>query len=50
MFYLCFVFQEFEVIAQIKLLQNSAKNYQFDVDHNFREWFQDINVLDYKEW
>ena len=42
--------QEFEVIAQIKLLQNSAKNYQFEVDQAFKEWFNDINILNYKAW
>ncbi|XP_072015486.1 LOW QUALITY PROTEIN: ral guanine nucleotide dissociation stimulator-like 1 [Amphiura filiformis] len=40
--------KEFEVIAQIKLLQNSAKNYQFQSDQAFKDWFQDIRIMDYK--
>ena len=53
MFFVCvFVVtsQEFEVIAQIKLLQMASKTYQILPNEKFREWFDDINVLSYENW
>lgn len=41
----CCVFQEFEVIAQIKLLQLASNNYSFTQDSHFREWFACVEKL-----
>lgn len=37
--------QEFEVIAQIKLLQLASNNYSFTQDAHFREWFASTEKL-----
>lgn len=37
--------QEFEVIAQIKLLQLASNNYSFTPDGHFREWFAGVEKL-----
>ena len=41
----CFCVQEFEVIAQIKLLQLASNNYSFTQDSHFREWFSGVERL-----
>lgn len=41
--------KEFEVLAQIKLLQLAANSYNFQSDHNFQRWFENLPVLDDKE-
>ncbi|CAH0557523.1 unnamed protein product [Brassicogethes aeneus] len=38
--------KEFEVLAQIKLLQGAANAYHFVEDQNFNRWFDSILVLD----
>ncbi|XP_061836426.1 ral guanine nucleotide dissociation stimulator-like isoform X1 [Nerophis lumbriciformis] len=37
--------KEFEVIAQIKLLQLASNNYSFTQDGHFREWFASVEKL-----
>ncbi|XP_032904785.1 ral guanine nucleotide dissociation stimulator isoform X4 [Amblyraja radiata] len=37
--------KEFEVIAQIKLLQSACNNYSFKPDHRFVEWFRSVGRL-----
>ena len=37
--------QEFEIIAQIKLLQEAAKNYIIVQDEKFRRWFDNIKTF-----
>lgn len=37
--------QEFEVIAQIKLLQLASNNYSFTQESHFREWFAAVEKL-----
>ncbi|MEQ2184397.1 hypothetical protein GOODEAATRI_007564, partial [Goodea atripinnis] len=37
------LFLEFEVIAQIKLLQLASNNYSFTQESHFREWFAALN-------
>lgn len=37
--------KEFEIIAQIKLLQEAAKNYGIDSDEAFRHWFDNIKTF-----
>lgn len=37
--------QEFEVIAQIKLLQLASNNYSFTPDGHFRDWFSSVERL-----
>uniref|UniRef100_A0A674NCU2 Ral guanine nucleotide dissociation stimulator n=1 Tax=Takifugu rubripes TaxID=31033 RepID=A0A674NCU2_TAKRU len=37
--------KEFEVIAQIKLLQLASNNYSFTPDSHFREWFTGVEKL-----
>uniref|UniRef100_A0A8C5G4P5 Ral guanine nucleotide dissociation stimulator n=1 Tax=Gouania willdenowi TaxID=441366 RepID=A0A8C5G4P5_GOUWI len=37
--------KEFEVIAQIKLLQLASNNYSFTQDNHFREWFSGVEKL-----
>ncbi|XP_061116961.1 ral guanine nucleotide dissociation stimulator-like isoform X2 [Conger conger] len=37
--------KEFEVIAQIKLLQLACNNYNFTCDSHFREWFSGVEKL-----
>ncbi|XP_007898522.1 ral guanine nucleotide dissociation stimulator isoform X3 [Callorhinchus milii] len=37
--------KEFEVIAQIKLLQSACNNYSFTQDHRFLEWFRSVERL-----
>ncbi|XP_066928042.1 ral guanine nucleotide dissociation stimulator-like 1 isoform X3 [Clytia hemisphaerica] len=34
--------KEFEIVAQIKLLQQSAKNYRFEADQQFCTWFNSL--------
>ncbi|XP_072176929.1 ral guanine nucleotide dissociation stimulator-like 1 [Diadema setosum] len=41
--------KEFEVVAQIKLLQMASKNYQILPNDKFLEWFNEIHVLTYQE-
>ena len=41
--------KEFEVLAQIRLLQGAANAYQFDKDENFERWWDSMLVLDDKE-
>ena len=41
--------KEFEVLAQIKLLQLAANSYNFQPDHNFQRWFENLPVFDDKE-
>ncbi|XP_059475728.1 ral guanine nucleotide dissociation stimulator isoform X2 [Neocloeon triangulifer] len=41
--------REFEILAQIKLLQSAANGYSFKLDLKFEEWFNSIPVLDDKE-
>ncbi|XP_044268325.1 ral guanine nucleotide dissociation stimulator-like 1 isoform X1 [Tribolium madens] len=41
--------KEFEVLAQIKLLQGAANAYHFDADPAFDRWFDSILVLDDRE-
>lgn len=41
--------KEFEVLAQIKLLQGAANAYHFKVDPAFDRWFDSILVLDDRE-
>lgn len=41
--------KEFEILAQIKLLQSSANNYDMQVDNYFQEWFNGIPVLEENE-
>ncbi|CAB3361819.1 Hypothetical predicted protein [Cloeon dipterum] len=41
--------KEFEILAQIKLLQSAANGYSFKLDRKFEEWFNAIPVLDDKE-
>ncbi|XP_065068963.1 ral guanine nucleotide dissociation stimulator-like 1 isoform X2 [Rhopilema esculentum] len=41
--------KEFEVIAQIKLLQEAAKNYQLNKDPDFLTWFRSIKPYSEKE-
>ncbi|XP_022084342.1 ral guanine nucleotide dissociation stimulator-like isoform X2 [Acanthaster planci] len=41
--------KEFEVIAQIKLLQNAAKNYRIQLVPEFVDWFNNMNVMTYAE-
>jgi len=44
-----FIFQEFEMIAQIKLLQEAAKNYDIVPDEAFRHWFDNIKTFSESE-
>ncbi|KAG7249644.1 hypothetical protein CRUP_014911, partial [Coryphaenoides rupestris] len=37
--------KEFEVIAQIKLLQLASNNYSFTPDGHFRDWFSSVERL-----
>lgn len=46
---MCFQFQEFEIIAQIKLLQEAAKNYIIVPDEAFRRWFNNIEIFSESE-
>ena len=48
-FPICFQFQEFEIIAQIKLLQEAAKNYIIVPDEAFRRWFNNIEIFSESE-
>eukprot|EP00057_Strongylocentrotus_purpuratus_P009101 XP_011663575.1 PREDICTED: ral guanine nucleotide dissociation stimulator-like 1 isoform X2 [Strongylocentrotus purpuratus] len=41
--------KEFEVIAQIRLLQMASKSYQILPDDKFLDWFNDIKVLSYQQ-
>uniref|UniRef100_T1JJE6 Ral guanine nucleotide dissociation stimulator-like 1 n=1 Tax=Strigamia maritima TaxID=126957 RepID=T1JJE6_STRMM len=41
--------KEFEVLAQIKLLQSSANSYTFKCDPKFQRWFENLPILDDKE-
>lgn len=48
-YYYYFIFQEFEIIAQIKLLQEAAKNYDILPDEAFRLWFDNIKTFSESE-
>jgi len=37
--------QEFEVIAQIKLLQSACNNYSFTQEDQFVDWFHSLERL-----
>ncbi len=41
--------KEFELLAQIKLLQSACQLYQLKPDPAFIEWFHSIRVYDDKE-
>ena len=41
--------KEFEILAQIKLLQSAASTYQIKPDQAFFEWFHNIRVYDDNE-
>lgn len=41
--------QEFEVLAQIRLLQSSCKNCVFTVDECFMRWYQSVPALTEEE-
>ena len=41
--------KEFEVLAQIKLLQGAANSYQIANDPRFERWFESLMVLDDRE-
>ncbi|XP_076320754.1 ral guanine nucleotide dissociation stimulator-like 1 [Tachypleus tridentatus] len=41
--------KEFEVLAQIKLLQSAAKNYNITPDERFLAWFDSVPVIDENE-
>lgn len=41
--------KEFEILAQIKLLQGAANTYQLPEDHLFDHWFASLLVLDDRE-
>ena len=41
--------KEFEVLAQIKLLQGAANSYQIACDARFERWFESLMVLDDRE-
>lgn len=41
--------KEFEVLAQIKLLQGAANAYHFQEDFDFDRWFAGLLVLDERE-
>lgn len=41
--------KEFEVLAQIKLLQGAANAYHIEVDPQFSQWFDSVLLLDEKE-
>ncbi|XP_041482177.1 ral guanine nucleotide dissociation stimulator-like 1 isoform X2 [Lytechinus variegatus] len=41
--------KEFEVVAQIRLLQMASKTYQIFPDEKFLDWFNNINVLSYQQ-
>ncbi|XKL63502.1 hypothetical protein PGB90_005866 [Kerria lacca] len=41
--------KEFEVLAQIKLLQGAANGYQIEEDVSFTRWFDSILILDDRE-
>ncbi|GFS35884.1 ral guanine nucleotide dissociation stimulator-like 1 [Nephila pilipes] len=41
--------KEFEILAQIKLLQSAANSYDIQVNEEFQVWFNSIPVFDEKE-
>lgn len=41
--------KEFEILAQIKLLQSAAQLYHIRPDRGFFEWFHNIRIYDDKE-
>lgn len=41
--------QEFEVLAQIRLLQSSCKNCVFTADEAFIQWYQSVPTLTEEE-
>jgi ral guanine nucleotide dissociation stimulator-like 1 len=41
--------KEFEVLAQIKLLQGAANAYHIETDRRFNQWFETVLLLDEKE-
>lgn len=42
--------KEFEVLAQIKLLQSAAQIYHFQEDKHIWAWFDSVRVFDENEW
>jgi hypothetical protein len=43
--YFLSIAQEFEIIAQIRLFQEAAKNYYILPDNDFRMWFDSLETL-----
>ena len=41
--------KEFEIVAQIKLLQQSAKNYHLSADQQFCVWFNSLRTYGDKD-
>ena len=41
--------KEFEILAQIRLLQSAAQTYRMKADRGFFEWFYSIRLYDDKE-
>lgn len=41
--------KEFEVLAQIKLLQLAANSYNIQADPSFQQWLDNLPVLDDRE-
>ena len=41
--------KEFEVLAQIKLLQGAANAYHIETDAKFNQWFEAVLTLDERE-
>ncbi|KAG8186600.1 hypothetical protein JTE90_019922 [Oedothorax gibbosus] len=41
--------REFEILAQIKLLQSAANSYDIQIDKAFQSWFSSIPIFDDKE-
>uniref|UniRef100_A0A0K2T7I6 Ral guanine nucleotide dissociation stimulatorlike [Bombyx mori] n=1 Tax=Lepeophtheirus salmonis TaxID=72036 RepID=A0A0K2T7I6_LEPSM len=41
--------KEFEVLAQIKLLQGAANAYNFETESSFHRWFESVLLLDERE-
>ena len=41
--------KEFEILAQVRLLQSAAQLYRIEPQHAFYEWFYSIRIYDEKE-